>query len=65
LGVLGALFGVKPTIDPVAMRLITNRRLFLKPCYQTMPGGTLAFSMLSSDYNVLRSMIIALNNFIR
>jgi len=30
-----------------------------------MPGGTLAFSMLSSDYNVLRSMIIALNNFIR
>jgi len=39
LGVLGALFGAKPTKDPVAMRLITNRHLFRKLCYQTMPGG--------------------------
>jgi len=28
-----------------------------------MPGETYAFSMLSSDYNDLRSRVIALNNF--
>jgi len=30
-----------------------------------MPAGTLAFWMLSSDYNVLRSTVIAMNNFIQ
>jgi len=40
LGVLGALFEAKPTKDPATMRLITNRRLFRKLRYQTMPGGT-------------------------
>jgi len=30
-----------------------------------MPGGTYAFWMLSSDYNVLRSAVIVLNNSIQ
>ena len=30
-----------------------------------MPGGTQAFWMLSSDYNVLRSTVIAMKNFIQ
>jgi len=30
-----------------------------------MPGETWAFLMLSSDYNVLHSTVIVLNNFIR
>jgi len=29
-----------------------------------MPGGPYTFWMPSSDYNVLRSTVIALNNFI-
>ena len=33
--------------------------------YQTPPGGTSAFLMLSTDYNVLSSRLIALNNFIQ
>jgi len=33
--------------------------------YQTQPGGTSAFLMLSIDYNVLSSTVIALNNFIQ
>jgi len=45
--------------------MVTNRRLFRKFYYQTMPGGTYAFWMLRSDYNVLRSTAIALNNFIQ
>jgi len=45
--------------------MVTNRCLFRKLYYQTMPGGTFAFWMLSSDYNVLRSTATALNNFIQ
>jgi len=30
-----------------------------------MSGGTSAFIMLSSDYNVLRSTVIAWNNFLQ
>jgi len=45
--------------------MVTNRRLFRKLYYQTMPGGTYVFWMLSSDYNVLRSTAIALNKFIQ
>jgi len=45
--------------------MVTSRRLFRKLFYQTMLGGTYAFRMLGSDYNVLRSMAIALNNFIQ
>jgi len=30
-----------------------------------MPAGTQTFCMLSSDYNVLRSKVIAMNNFIQ
>ena len=30
-----------------------------------MPAGSQAFWMLSSDYNILRSTVIAMNNFIQ
>jgi len=46
----------------VATGLVTIRRLFRKLYYQTMPAGTQALWMLSSDY-VLRSTVIAMNNF--
>jgi len=65
LGGLEALFGgISPPKFPGATGLVTNRRLFRKLYYQTIPGGTSAFSLLSSDY-VLRSTLIALNNFIQ
>jgi len=34
---------------------VTNRRLFRKLLYQVVPRGTCTFSLLSSDYNVLRA----------
>jgi len=50
---------------PEATGMVTNRHLFRKLCYQIMSGGTSAFIMLSSDYNVLRSTVIAWNNFLQ
>jgi len=60
-----AFWGAEPTKAPVATGLITNRRLFRKLYYQTMPAGTLGFWMLSIDYNVLRWTVVAMNNFIQ
>jgi len=48
-----------------SLGLVTNSRLFRKLYYQTMLGGTWVFWMLSSDYKVFRSTVIALNNFIQ
>jgi len=60
-----AFWEAKPIKVPVATGLVTNRCLFRKLYYQSMPAGTKAFCMLSSDYNVLSSTVIATNNFIQ
>jgi len=52
---------IKSPKSPVATGLVPNRRLFRKMHYQTRSGET----FLSSDYNVLRSTVIVLNNFIQ
>jgi len=66
LGRLRAFLGAdKPTKDAVATERVTNKRLFRKLYFQTMPGKTKAFLILSSDYNVLRSTAVVLNNFIQ
>jgi len=39
-GGLGACWGAKPTKAPVVTGLVTNRRLFRKLYYQTMPTWT-------------------------
>jgi len=40
VGDLKLFWGAKPTKAPVATGLVTNRRLFRKLYYQTMPAGT-------------------------
>jgi len=46
----------------LAFIFVNSIRLFGKLCYETSQQ---AFLMFSSDYNVLRSTVIALNNFIQ
>jgi len=50
-GVLVACLGSKPTKDPVATGLVTNRRLFRKLYYQIMPAGLFGCSaMITTSY---------------
>jgi len=60
---LGGLSPPNPGV--LATGLVTNRHLFRKLYYQTTPGGTYAFLLLRSDYNILRSTVIALNKFVQ
>jgi len=58
----------KPTKDPVATGLVTNRRLFQKLYDQTIPAVTYRPSgclTVITSYNVLRSTVIAMNNFVQ
>jgi len=56
---------MKLHVHSVITSLLSLPTSISKTVLPNLPGGTCAFLMFSSDYNVLCSKVIALNNFIQ